>query len=42
MNDAFNIYQNLLIGTLDVMVHERVPNLNIGLKNLSFQLLTFP
>jgi len=42
MNDEFNGYQNLLNGTLDVMVHERVFDLNIGLENLSFQLLTFP
>jgi hypothetical protein len=36
MGDVFTRYQNLLNGTLDVVVHEWALDLNIGLENLSF------
>jgi hypothetical protein len=38
MNDVFNGYQNLLNGTLDVVVHEWAPNLNIGLGKLNLKI----
>jgi hypothetical protein len=38
MHDVFNGYWNLLNGTSNVVVHEWAPNLNISLKNLSFQI----
>jgi len=38
MNDVFNGYQNLLNGTLDVVVHEWAPNLNIGSEKLNFKI----
>jgi len=36
MSDVFIRYQNFLIGTLDVVVHEWAPNLNMGMENLCF------
>jgi hypothetical protein len=39
MGDVFNGYQNLFHGTLNVVVHEWAPDLNIGLENLSFQIV---
>jgi hypothetical protein len=36
MNDVFTGYQNFFIKTLDVVVHEWAPNLNIGMENLCF------
>jgi hypothetical protein len=38
MGDVFNGYQNLLDGTLNVVVHEWAPYLNTSLENLSFQI----
>jgi hypothetical protein len=38
MNDAFNEYQNLLNGTLSVVVHEWALDLNNGLENLGFKI----
>jgi hypothetical protein len=39
MNGIFNGHCNLFNGTLDVVVHEWPFNLNIGLENLSFQIV---
>jgi hypothetical protein len=39
MNGMFNGYYNLLYGSLDLVVHEWPFNLNIGLENLSFQIV---
>jgi hypothetical protein len=39
MGDVFTGYQNLLNGTLDVVVHEWALDLNIGLENLSFRIV---
>jgi hypothetical protein len=39
MSDVFIGYQNFLSGTLDVVVHEWAPNLNIGMENLSFHVV---
>jgi hypothetical protein len=39
MSDVFIGYRNFLSGTLDVVVHEWAPNLNIGMENLSFHVV---
>jgi hypothetical protein len=39
MNNLFNGYQNLMNGTLNVMVHEWAPNLNTRLENSSFKIV---
>jgi hypothetical protein len=39
MNNVFNGYQNLMNGTLIVVVHEWAPNLNTSLENSSFRIV---
>jgi hypothetical protein len=36
MSDVFTGYQNFLIGTLDMVVHEWAPNWNTSMENLWF------
>jgi hypothetical protein len=38
MNNLFNGYQNLMNGTLNVVVHEWAPNLNTSSENSSFKI----
>jgi len=39
LSDVFHGYRNLLNETSNVFVHEWAPNLNMGLENLSFQIV---
>jgi hypothetical protein len=39
MNNVFNGYQNLMNGTLNVVVHEWAPNLNNSLENSSVKIV---
>jgi hypothetical protein len=39
MNNVFNGYQNLMNGTLNVVVHEWVPILKTSLENSSFKIV---
>jgi hypothetical protein len=39
MNSVFNGFQNLMNGTLNVVVHEWPPNLNTSLENSSFRIV---